>query len=95
MGAQRRGDAFGIAAGGDDGVTGGERGSGDVDAQTAPGAGDEPDLLVGHEDLPGLESTDRGRSADASGHLAPDDGRDVRGDVRPEPPTTSSSTPPA
>ena len=35
-----------VAAGGDHGVAGGECGLGDVDAETAAGAGDEPDLAV-------------------------------------------------
>jgi hypothetical protein len=38
----------GVAAGGDDRVARGERRLRDVDAQAAAGAGDEPDLLVGH-----------------------------------------------
>jgi hypothetical protein len=40
------GDLARIAPGGDDVVTGGERGASDVDAHTAAGAGDEPHLLV-------------------------------------------------
>ncbi len=44
----RRADLLGVAAGGDDRVTGGQGGLGDVDAQAAAGAGDEPDLLVTH-----------------------------------------------
>ena len=46
--AERRGDLLGVAAGGDDRVTGGQGGLGDVDAQAAAGAGDEPNLLVTH-----------------------------------------------
>ncbi len=37
-----------VAACGDDGVVGGERGLGDVDAHPATCAGDEPNLLVSH-----------------------------------------------
>ena len=46
--AQGGGDAVGVAGGGDHGVAGGERGLGDVDAHAAAGAGDEPNVLVGH-----------------------------------------------
>ena len=46
--AQGRCDSAGVAPGGDHGVTGGERGLGDVGAHAAAGAGDEPDLLVPH-----------------------------------------------
>ena len=46
--AERRGDLLGVAAGGDDGVAGGQRSLGDVDAQAAACAGDEPNLPVLH-----------------------------------------------
>ena len=46
--ADRRADLLGVAAGGDDRVTGGQGGLGDVDAHAAAGAGDEPNLLVSH-----------------------------------------------
>ena len=46
--ADRRRDLRGIAAGGDDGVAGGQGGLGDVDAQATARAGDEPNLLVSH-----------------------------------------------
>ena len=48
MRADRRGDPLGVAAGGHDRVSGGQRGLRDVDAHAAAGAGDEPDLLVAH-----------------------------------------------
>ena len=48
MCSERGGDLLGVAAGGDDGVTGGQGGLGDVDAHAAAGAGDEPNLLVTH-----------------------------------------------
>ena len=46
--AERVGDAVGVAGGGDHRVAGGQRRPGDVDAQAASCAGDEPDLLVSH-----------------------------------------------
>src|ERR1700746_825552 len=46
--AQGRCDSAGVTPGGDHGVTGRERGPGDVGAHAAAGAGDEPDLLVLH-----------------------------------------------
>ena len=42
------GNGFGVAAGGDDCVAGGECGLCDVDAHPAACAGDEPHLLVSH-----------------------------------------------
>ena len=52
-------DGVGGAAGRDDGVTGGQGGAGQVDAQAAARAGDEEDLLVAH----GQVSFVRGRPA--------------------------------
>jgi hypothetical protein len=46
--AERRGDRTGVAAGGDDRVTGHEGGLGDVDAHAPPGTGDKPHLLGTH-----------------------------------------------
>ena len=46
--SERVGDALGLAGGGDHGVAGGEGCLGDVDAQAAACAGDEPYLLLGH-----------------------------------------------
>ena len=46
--SDRRRDLPGVAAGGDDGVAGGQCGLGDVDAQATACAGDEPNLLVNH-----------------------------------------------
>ena len=46
--SDRRADLLGVSSGGDDRVTSGQRGLGDVDPQAAAGAGDEPDLLVTH-----------------------------------------------
>ena len=43
--AERLGDGGGVAAGGHDVVAGGQRGLGDVDAQAAAGAGDDPGFL--------------------------------------------------
>ena len=51
------GDALGLAGGGDHGVAGGQGCLGDVDAQAAACAGDEPYLLLGHLDA--LPSADR------------------------------------
>ena len=48
MCSERGGDLLGVAAGGDDRVTGGQGGLGDVDAHAATGAGDEPNILVTH-----------------------------------------------
>ena len=47
---ERRGDLGGVAGGGDDAVAGVQGRLGQVDAQTASGAGDEPDggSVVGH-----------------------------------------------
>ena len=42
--AEGGGDGVGVAAGGDDVVAGVQRGLGDVDAQAATGAGDDPGL---------------------------------------------------
>ena len=42
------GHGFGVAAGGDDCVAGGERGLRDVDAHPAACTGDEPNLLATH-----------------------------------------------
>ena len=42
------GDLLGVAAGGDDGVTGGQGRFGDVDAHAPTGSGDEPNLLLSH-----------------------------------------------
>ena len=39
-------DLLEVAAGGDDGVTGGQGGFGDVDAHAPAGAGDEPDTVL-------------------------------------------------
>jgi hypothetical protein len=41
-------DHRGVSSSSDDGVTGGQRGLGDVDAHAAASAGDQPDLLVTH-----------------------------------------------
>ena len=46
--AERLLHCVGVAAGCDDGVAGGERRLGEVDAHSAAGAGDEPYLLVSH-----------------------------------------------
>ncbi len=46
--AQRGRDVVGPACGGDHRVTGGQGRLGDVDAQTAASAGDEPNLLLAH-----------------------------------------------
>ena len=46
--ADRRRDLRRVAAGGDDGVAGGQGGLGDVNAQATACAGDEPNLPVGH-----------------------------------------------
>jgi hypothetical protein len=54
VGAEHGADPLGAAAGGNDGVTGSERGLGEVDAHATAGAGDEPDLLVSH--VPALPS---------------------------------------
>ena len=47
---QRRRDRVDAPGGRDHGVIGGERGFGDVDSHAPTGAGDEPNLLVGHCD---------------------------------------------
>src|SRR5206468_4326703 len=44
--AESLSDGVGVAAGSDDVVAGGQRGLGDVDAQAAAGAGDEPGVLL-------------------------------------------------
>jgi hypothetical protein len=46
--AHRSRDLRSIAAGGDNGVAGGQGGLGDVDAQASTSAGDEPNLLFSH-----------------------------------------------
>jgi hypothetical protein len=48
MFSNRRGDLLGVPSRGDDRVTSGERRLGNVDAQAAAGAGDQPNLLVAH-----------------------------------------------
>ena len=49
--SEHGGDLLGVAAGGDDGVTGSQGGLGDIDAHAATGAGDEPDIvLITHAD---------------------------------------------
>ena len=60
--AERGGDGVGVAGGGHDGVPGGEGGGGDVDTHAAGGAGDEPDLLVGHGSQPTRTRRRRRRS---------------------------------
>jgi hypothetical protein len=44
--AEHEGDLLGVAAGGDDSVTGSQGRIGDVDAHAPAGAGDEPDLVL-------------------------------------------------
>jgi hypothetical protein len=44
--AERLGDRVGVAAGGHHVAAGGERGLGDVEADSAAGAGDEPGLVL-------------------------------------------------
>ena len=46
--SEHEGDLLGVTAGGNDCVTGGQGGLGDVDAHAAAGAGDEPNLLLTH-----------------------------------------------
>jgi hypothetical protein len=61
---ERGGDPRRVASGGDHGVAGGQRRLGDVDANAASGAGDQPDLLLSHVcALLGLTGTSTGRGA--------------------------------
>jgi hypothetical protein len=54
--AEHGGDLLKVAAGGDDGVTSGQGGFGDVHAHPPAGAGDEPDLLLTHAGCTSLVS---------------------------------------